>query len=221
MTLRLVVVDDQDLVRAGFVLLLDSAPDIEVVGQAADGREAVAVVSRERPDLVLMDIRMPVMDGIEATRRIRADLPDTEVLILTTFDTDEYAYRALQAGASGFLLKDTPPQDLLRAIAVAGAGGAVIAPSTTRRLLTDLIAASPDPERRTADELQVLTGREREVLELVARGDTNAQIGDKLFISEATVKTHVSRIMTKLNLPTRAHAVVLAYETGLVVPRGG
>ncbi len=217
MTVRVAVVDDQELVRAGFTVLLESAADIEVVGAVGDGRAAVELVMATRPQVVLMDIRMPEMDGLEATRRLRA-LPDPpQVLILTTFDTDEHAFDALEAGASGFLVKDTPPAELLVAVRAAARGGAVIAPGTTKRLIEHLVAARPGP-RPGAETLGVLTDREVEVLTLVARGLSNREIGERLFISELTAKTHVSRLLTKLDLPSRVHAVVLAYEVGLVVP---
>lgn len=217
MTIRVLVVDDQELVRAGFVALLPSDPDIEVVGEARDGAEAVEVARRTRPQVVLMDIRMPGVDGISATREVRALPEPPEVVILTTFDTDEYAYEAFRAGASGFLVKDTPPVELLQAVHHTANGGTVISPATARRLLNDLVDAQPD-ERPTAKALEVLTEREREVLELIARGLSNRQIAERLFISELTAKTHVSRILAKLNLLSRVHAVVFAYETGLVKP---
>lgn len=220
-SIRVFVVDDQELVRAGFVVLLESEEEIEVVGQAGDGAEAVELVAETEPDVVLMDIRMPVMDGIEATRRIRSADDAPEVLILTTFDTDEYAFDALEAGAGGFLVKDTPPAELLAAVKAAAGGGAVISPGTTRRLLGHIIAARPGRKRARPETLEVLTARELEVFELVARGLRNAEIAEQLYISELTAKTHVSRILTKLNLPGRVHAVVLAYETGLVIPGMG
>jgi DNA-binding NarL/FixJ family response regulator len=216
-TVRVIAVDDQELVRAGFVALLRSDPDIEVVGEAPNGAEAVEIARRTQPHVVLMDIRMPIMDGISATRTLRqlADAP--EVVILTTFDTDAYVYDAFRAGASGFLVKDTPPVELLRAVHHTAQGGTVISPGTARRLLRDLVAAKPD-ERPTPAVLAVLTQREREVLRLIARGLSNKEIADRLVISELTAKTHVSRILTKLDLMNRVHAVVLAYETGLVTP---
>lgn len=217
MTVRVIAVDDQELVRAGFVALLRSDPDIEVVGEAPNGAEAVEIARRTQPHVVLMDIRMPIMDGISATRTLHelADAP--EVVILTTFDTDAYVYDAFRAGASGFLVKDTPPVELLRAVHHTAQGGTVISPGTARRLLRDLVAAKPD-ERPTPAVLAVLTQREREVLRLIARGLSNKEIADRLVISELTAKTHVSRILTKLDLMNRVHAVVLAYETGLVTP---
>jgi DNA-binding NarL/FixJ family response regulator len=219
MSVRVVVADDQLLVRAGFRVLVDSAPDLEVVGEAGDGTEAVELARRERPDVVLMDIRMPSMDGLEATRRIVADelLAGVRVLVLTTFDLDEYVYQALRAGASGFLLKDTPPADLLAAIRVVAAGDALLAPRVTRRLIEEF-ARRPEPAAVAPAALAALTQREREVLALVARGLTNAEIADRLFVSAATTKTHVSRVLAKLRARDRAQLVMLAYETGLVTP---
>jgi DNA-binding NarL/FixJ family response regulator len=215
-----VVVDDQALVRAGFKVLVDSAPDCAVVGEAADGVEAVRVVRATSPDVVLMDIRMPEMDGIEATRQIiaaRADGP-TRVLILTTFELDEYVYEALKAGASGFLLKDTPPQDLLDAITVIAGGNALLAPSVTKMLIAEF-ASRATPRRQDATLLGSLTPREQEVLVLVARGRSNAEIAEELHMSPATAKTHVSRILTKLGARDRAQLVVMAYESGLATAR--
>ncbi len=216
--IRVVVADDQTLVRAGFKVLIDSAADIEVVGEAENGETAVASALETRPDVVLMDIRMPVMDGIEATRRIAAtDLPDTRVLMLTTFDLDEYVHDALRAGASGFLLKDTPPGELLDAIRIVAAGEALLAPTVTRRLIEEFVRA-PVTSRTPPEALDVLTDREREVLALVARGLSNAEIAEELVLSPATAKTHVSRIITKLQARDRAQLVITAYETGLVAP---
>jgi DNA-binding NarL/FixJ family response regulator len=219
MSVRVVVADDQLLVRAGFRVLVDSAPDLEVTGEAGDGVEAVDLARRERPDVVLMDIRMPRMDGLEATRRIVADelLAGVRVLVLTTFDLDEYVYQALRAGASGFLLKDTPPADLLAAIRVVAAGDALLAPRVTRRLIEEF-ARRPEPAAVAPAALAALTDREREVLALVARGLSNAEISERLFVSAATTKTHVSRVLAKLGARDRAQLVMLAYETGLVTP---
>lgn len=220
MTVRVIAVDDQELVRAGFVALLESDPDIEVAGEASTGREAIDVARRTDPDVVLMDIRMPVMDGIAATRELRSLPSPPEVVILTTFDTDAYVYEAFRAGASGFLVKDTPPVELLRAVHSTANGGTVISPPTARRLLQDLVAAQPE-DRPTPASLDSLTDREREVLRLIARGLTNKEIAETLVISELTAKTHVSRILTKLDLVNRVHAVVFAYEAGVVTPGSG
>ena len=205
MSVRVVVADDQLLVRAGFRVLVDSAPDLEVIGEAGDGTEAVELARRERPDVVLMDIRMPRMDGLEATRRIVADelLDGVRVLVLTTFDLDEYVYQALRAGASGFLLKDTPPADLLAAIRVVAAGDALLAPRVTRRLIEEF-ARRPEPAAVAPAALAALTQREREVLALVARGLTNAETAERLYVSAATTKTHVSRVLAKLRARDRA-----------------
>jgi DNA-binding NarL/FixJ family response regulator len=217
--IRVLLADDQALIRAGFRLLLSTADGIQVVGEAADGAEAVDLARRERADVVLMDIRMPVVDGLEATRRIAADdtLAGVKVIILTTFESDEYVYQAIRSGASGFLLKDAEPADLLQAVRVVARGDALLAPSVTRRLITDLVSR---PERPRTDEraLRGLTEREREVLSLVATGLSNDEIAGKLFVSPLTAKTHVSRIMTKLNARDRAQLVVMAYESGLVTP---
>jgi DNA-binding NarL/FixJ family response regulator len=217
--IRVLLADDQALIRAGFRLLLSTADGIQVVGEAADGAEAVDLARRERADVVLMDIRLPVVDGLEATRRIAADdtLAGVKVIILTTFESDEYVYQAIRSGASGFLLKDAEPADLLQAVRVVARGDALLAPSVTRRLITDLVSR---PERPRTDEraLRGLTEREREVLSLVATGLSNDEIAGKLFVSPLTAKTHVSRIMTKLNARDRAQLVVMAYESGLVTP---
>ena len=215
--IQVVVVDDQALVRAGFRVLVDSADDLKVVGEADNGATAVEVVSATRPDVVLMDVRMPSMDGIEATRQITraAATAATKVIILTTFDLDEYVYEALRAGASGFLLKDTPTDDLLAAIRVVAAGEALLAPSVTRRLIAEF-AGRPETRVDPTPALDLLTDREREVLVAVARGRSNAEIGEDLYISAATAKTHVSRLLGKLEARHRTQLVVIAYETGLV-----
>lgn len=217
--IRVLLADDQALIRAGFRVLLDAADDLEVVGEATDGRQAVDMARRERADVVLMDIRMPGMDGLEATRRIAADddLAGVKVVILTTFESDEYVYQAIRSGASGFLVKDTEPADLIQAVRVVARGDALLSPSVTRRLITDL---AQRPERVPADDraLSSLTGREREVMTLVAGGLSNDEIAARLYLSPLTAKTHVSRIMTKLNARDRAQLVVMAYESGLVAP---
>jgi DNA-binding NarL/FixJ family response regulator len=216
--IRVAVADDQALVRGGFAVLLRSADDIEVVGEAATGAEAVDLVAREKPDVVLMDIRMPEMDGLEATRRITESDAETRVLILTTFDLDEYVFGALRAGASGFLLKDTDPAELLAAVHVVAEGEALLAPKITRRLIEQFVrepaSAAPEPP----PGLETLTDREREVLAAVGRGLSNAEIGEELFMSHATAKTHVSRVLSKLYARDRAQLVVLAYESGVIVP---
>jgi DNA-binding NarL/FixJ family response regulator len=213
-----VVADDQELVRSGLRMVLE-ARGISVVGEAADGREAVDVVVRSTPDVVLMDIRMPVLDGIAATRELTARGVATRVLVLTTYDVDEYVYGALRAGAAGFLLKATPPEKLVAGIETVAAGDALLAPGVTRRLIEEHISR-PAPVVGVPAELQVLTEREREVLVLMARGRSNDEIASELVVSEATVKTHVNRVLGKLGLRGRVQAVVLAYETGLVRPGG-
>ena len=217
-----VLVDDQALLRAGFRMILDAEPDIEVLGEAADGEKGAAVVAATRPDVVLMDVRMPRVDGVEATARITRDFPHTRVVILTTFDLDEYVYAGLRAGASGFLLKDTPPADLLAAIRTVAAGDAVLAPSATRRLLDRFAAVLPDDSSGSAaaDPLAGLTERERDVFVLIAAGHSNREIGARLYVAEGTVKVHVSRVLAKLGLRDRVQAVVLAYESGTVIPGG-
>jgi DNA-binding NarL/FixJ family response regulator len=215
---RVVVVDDQDLVRAGFVSLLSGASGFEVVGEAGQGEEAVRLVRTTKPDVALMDVRMPILDGIEATRRIKADpsCADTRVVILTTFGLDEYVFGALRAGATGFLLKDIPPEDLLRAVQLAAEGDALLSPAVTRRLI-EVFAAQPPPSAKPVATPD-LTDREADVLTLVATGMTNADIARRLTIGEATVKTYVSRLLAKLGVTTRVHLVIHAYETGLVLP---
>jgi DNA-binding NarL/FixJ family response regulator len=218
--IRVVLVDDQALLRVGFRLILEAEPDIEVVGEAADGAEGVTVTAATDPDVVLMDVRMPGVDGIAATEQIAATGAAARVLILTTFDLDEYVFAGLRAGASGFLLKDAPPADLLNAVRTVASGDAVLAPSATRRLIdrfTD-VEAVPTRAAATQDALSELTEREREVFRLVAAGRSNKEIASELFVSEGTVKVHVSRLLTKLGLRDRVQAVVLAYESGIVVP---
>jgi DNA-binding NarL/FixJ family response regulator len=219
-TIRVLIADDQPLMRTGFRMILDAEPDLEVVGEAADGGDAVRLAGHVRADVVLMDIRMPGMDGIEATRRLAGDgvQDPVRVLILTTFDLDEYVLSALRAGASGFLLKDVPPEDLVDAIKVVAAGDALLAPSVTRRLLDRFASNLPDPAAARPAALDSLTARELEVLGLVARGMSNAEIAEHLVVSETTVKTHVGRLLAKLDLRDRVQAVVLAYETGIVRP---
>jgi DNA-binding NarL/FixJ family response regulator len=216
MSIRLLLADDQELVRTGFRLILNAEPDLEVVGEASDGAQAVEQASRLRPDVVLMDVRMPGVDGIEATRRLGTLPPDPpRVLMLTTFDLDEHVYDALRAGASGFLLKDVPAAQLVEAIRIIAAGDALLAPTVTRRMIAEF-ARRPIPTNEPA--LAQLTSRELEVLMLIARGRSNAEIAAQLYISDATVKTHVKRVLAKLNLRDRVQAVVLSYETGLVQP---
>ncbi|MFD4910069.1 response regulator [Kitasatospora purpeofusca] len=222
MTIRVIIVDDQAMVRAGFAALLGAQSEIDVVGDAADGAQALEVTGRTHPDVVLMDVRMPVMDGLEAARRLLdpavpgAHRP--KVLMLTTFDVDDYVYEALRAGASGFLLKDAPPADLIAAVRVVAAGEALLAPSVTRRLIEDFARTRPARRRDPKLRLNGLTPRETEVLELIARGLSNQEIAAGLVLAEQTVKTHIGRILAKLDLRDRAQAVVLAYESGLVTP---
>lgn len=215
---RILIVDDQALIRSGLRMILEAEPELSVIGEAGDGREALEIAARSRPDVILMDVRMPVMDGIEATRRLNASSldPKPRVLILTTFDLDEYVYAAIRAGASGFLLKDAPPDDLIHAIRVVARGEALLAPTVTRRLIEEF-AARPAPEAAPPG-MDELTEREVEVLRSLAAGLSNAEIAEALFVSEATVKTHISHILTKLDLRDRVQAVVVAYESGLVRP---
>jgi DNA-binding NarL/FixJ family response regulator len=217
--IRVLLVDDQELVRTGFRMILEAEPDIDVVGEVGDGASAVAAAKQLRPDVVLMDIRMPGVDGIEATRQICRDHRDNDprVMILTTFDIDDYVYEALRAGASGFLLKDTPPDDLVDGIRVVAAGDALLAPSVTRRLIAEF-TARPPTDAEASPALDELTERELEVLAQLARGLSNAEMAEALFVSETTIKTHVSHILTKLELRDRVQAVVVAYESGLVQP---
>jgi DNA-binding NarL/FixJ family response regulator len=216
--LRVVIADDQQLVRAGFRMILDAEPGFAVVGEAADGVAAVNLVTREEPDVVLMDVRMPHLDGIEATRQITASGVATRVLVVTTFDVDEYVARAVRAGASGFLLKDTPPDELLRAIAVVARGDALLAPSSTRQLIEQYVHGTAAPLADGEGVVASLTDREREVLGLLARGMSNAEIADELVLGETTVKTHVGRVLAKLDVRDRVQAVVWAYEHGVVRP---
>jgi DNA-binding NarL/FixJ family response regulator len=217
MTIRVAIVDDQALMRDGFSMILDAQPDIEVVGDAENGRVGVELCLRTRPDVVLMDVRMPVLDGIEATRLIVSSGCDTKVLVLTTFDLDEYVYAALRSGASGYLLKDTPAKELVAAVRIIAQGDALLSPSVTRRLIEEF-ANQPEPEAVAAALPDDLTEREREALELLAHGLSNREIAARMFIGEATAKTHVSRLLTKLGVRDRVQAVVLAFESGLVRP---
>ena len=221
MSVRVAIADDQWLVRDGFRVQLGLASDMAFAGEASTGEQAVALARREHPDVILMDVRMPVLDGIEATRRITADpqTPGVRVLVLTTFDVDEYVFAALRAGASGFLLKDATPEELLTAIRVVAAGEALLAPAATRHLV-DAFVSRPSLGRPDARLVGALTGREREVLRLVAQGLSNAEIAGRLVVSPATAKTHVSRILTKLGLRDRAQLVIAAYESGLIAPGG-
>jgi len=220
MTIAILLVDDQELVRAGFRMMIDAQPDMTVVGEAGDGMAAVAALRAAPADVVVMDVRMPRLDGIEATRRICQAGDRPRVLMLTTFDLDEYAFAALKAGASGFLLKDVPPEELLFGIRSVHSGDAVVAPSTTRRLIDRFAPMLPTGPEDAEPNLAGLTSREREVLALIAQGLSNTEIADRLFVSEATVKTHVGRVLSKLGLRDRVQAVVFAYETGLVKARG-
>ncbi|MEU7007200.1 response regulator transcription factor [Streptomyces sp. NPDC046332] len=221
--IRVIIVDDQAMVRAGFAALLSAQADIDVVGEAPDGRQGVDVARATHPDVVLMDVRMPEMDGLAAAREILDPPPGVvhrpKVLMLTTFDVDDYVYEALRAGASGFLLKDAPPADLIAAVRVVAAGEALLAPSVTRRLIADFAASRPAPRAdRAALRLNGLTPRETEVLELIARGLSNQEIAERLVLAEQTVKTHIGRVLAKLDLRDRAQAVIFAYESGLVTP---
>ncbi|MFJ7069520.1 response regulator [Streptomyces sp. NPDC101115] len=225
MTIRVIIVDDQAMVRAGFAALLSAQTDIDVVGEAPDGRQGVEVARTTHPDVVLMDVRMPEMDGLAAAREILGPPPGVvhrpKVLMLTTFDVDDYVYEALRAGASGFLLKDAPPADLIAAVRVVAAGEALLAPSVTKRLIADFAASRPAPRGdRAALRLNGLTPRETEVLELIARGLSNQEIAEHLVLAEQTVKTHIGRVLAKLDLRDRAQAVIFAYESGLVTPGG-
>lgn len=217
MNIRVALVDDQELVRTGFAMVVEAAPDMTVVAEAADGAQAVADLAARSVDVVLMDIRMPRMDGIEATRRLTERAGAPKVIVLTTFDLDEYAYAALRAGASGFLLKDASAESVLTAIRTVHSGEAVIAPSTTRRMLENLVNARPASPDETA--VAVLTERERQVFQEIALGYSNPEIATRLFLSEATVKTHIGRILAKLQLRDRVHIVIFAYDHGLVTPR--
>jgi len=216
--IRVLLADDHALVRAGIRSLLGAMAEVTVVAEAASGEEALTLVAREQPDVVLMDIRMPEMDGLEATRRITASDAETRVLILTTFDLDEYVFGALRAGASGFLLKDTDPAELLAAVHVVAEGEALLAPKITRRLIEQFVQEPASAPPEPPPGLETLTDREREVLAAVGRGLSNAEIGEELFMSHATAKTHVSRLLSKLYVRDRAQLVVLAYESGVIVP---
>jgi DNA-binding NarL/FixJ family response regulator len=218
--IRVLIADDQALVRDGFGMILDAQPDIEVVGQASDGREAVELSRQLKPDVVLMDIRMPEVDGVEATRRLKADPESPRILMLTTFDQNEYVYDAMKAGASGFLLKDVRRDELVNAVRAVAAGDALLASSLTRRFIEDFVRRPP-PGAAPSGALAELTDREAEVVRLVARGLSNAEIAERMVVSEATVKTHVARILSKLGLRDRTQVVVMAYETGFVQPGDG
>lgn len=223
--IRVLLTDDQDLVRYGLRLVLEAEPDIAVVGEASDGAEAVRAVARLAPDVVLMDVRMPGAGGIEATERIAREYPDVRVLVLTTYDLDEFAFGALRAGAAGFLLKNTQPEELVAAVRTVHAGDAVVAPRITAKLIDVAIPHLADPDAAAANSdaenaLSELTAREREVFVLIGKGLSNAEIADSLYVSESTVKAHIGRILAKLHLAGRVQAVILAYELGVVVPRG-
>ncbi len=216
--IRVLIVDDQALVRGGFRVLVDSDPEFHVVGEAANGAEAVDLAQSTKPDVILMDIRMPVMDGLEATRLILSSNAEVRVLVLTTFDLDEYVVTALRLGASGFLLKDTPPHQLLNGIRTVAAGEALVSPQVIRRLIEQFVTRSSSADAWATTELSGLTEREQEVLKLVARGLSNTEIANRLYVTQATVKTHVSRLLMKLQARDRAQLIVLSYETGLVKP---
>jgi DNA-binding NarL/FixJ family response regulator len=216
--IRVLIVDDQALVRAGFRMILEAESDMEVVGEAGDGIEALTRVEELDPDVVLMDVRMPELDGIEATRRLLEQGADAKVVMLTTFDMDEYVYEALRAGASGFLLKDVPPEQLVAGIRAVASGDALLAPSVTRRVIEEFVSRPQGAARNPAPQLAELTDRELEVLKLMARGLSNAEIAKELFVSDTTVKTHVARILMKLRIRDRVQAVVFAYENGVVQP---
>jgi DNA-binding NarL/FixJ family response regulator len=217
--IRVLIVDDQSLVRAGFRMILEAETDVEVVGEAADGDEALTAAGELEPDVILMDVRMPKVDGLEATRRLLDGKQEgPRVLILTTFDLDEYVYEALRVGASGFLLKDTPPEQLVEAIRVVSNGDALLSPGVTRRVIEEFVRRPPDSLRKPAPELEELTARELEMLRYVARGLSNAEIAKEAFVSETTVKTHIAHILMKLGLRDRVQAVVYAYENGVVAP---
>jgi DNA-binding NarL/FixJ family response regulator len=218
MSLGVLIADDQALVRAGFRLILEAETDLEVVGEAADGRAAVAAAQQLKPDVVLMDVRMPDLDGIEATRRLVSGGSSAKVLMLTTFDMDEYVYESLRVGASGFLLKDVPPEQLVAGIHAVASGEALLAPSVTRRMIEEFVRRPRNAARPAPRELDRLTAREREVLVLMARGLSNAELAQKFVVSEATVKTHVAHVLAKLGLRDRVQAVVFAYESGVIQP---
>jgi len=218
-TIRVVVADDQGMVRSGFSVLLNAQPDIEVIGEAVNGQEAITQAAALRPDVILMDVRMPVLDGLQATREITAMTDPPKILVLTTFDLDDYVYEALRSGASGFLLKDASATELANAVRLVAAGDALLAPGVTRRLIAEF-ARMGAPRSPTRKQIDGLTERESEVLALVARGMSNAEIADHLVVAEQTIKTHVGRILMKLGLRDRTQAVVLAYESGLVHPGG-